>query len=172
MYQVGDHVIYGHDGVCRVEEIGTPNQSGFDRQREYYRLMPQHRSGTIYVPVTGTRIVMRPPVAPEELNALLNGFEELPLLEDIPAEGRQAGEYYRLLLARHSCRELLQLCKTLHTRQHSGSRARSKLNTTDQRSLKTAEEMLLEEFAFVWDISLEEAGQRLEAVFEQHFAAV
>ena len=171
MYRIGEYVIYGHDGVCRVEEIGALGHSGPDRERQYYRLTPKYHSGTIFVPVEGTRIVMRPLITAEELEALLLGFPELPLLEDIPAEGRQAGEYYRKLLAKHSCSELLQLCKTLHVKQHAKTRSRSKINATDQRSWKTAEEMLLEEFAFVWSISPEEAGQRLNAVFAQHFAA-
>ena len=57
MFSVGEYVIYGYEGVCKVEEVGHPALSGLDRKREYYRLTPYYRGGTIYAPVDG-RIAM------------------------------------------------------------------------------------------------------------------
>ena len=158
MFAVGQFVIYGHEGVCRVDGIGAVASAA---GKLYYRLTPRYHDGTVFVPVDGTRIVMRELVSPEELEDLLDELPTLPLLTDIPPEGRQAGEYYRLLLARHSCRELLQLCKTLDNKQkHLPAR---RVSTTDLRGRKSAAEMLSEEFAFIWDVSLSEAESRLNA---------
>lgn len=40
MYQIGDLIVYGGEGVCRVEEIGVPKISGINKQRQYYTLAP------------------------------------------------------------------------------------------------------------------------------------
>ena len=53
MFAVGDHVIYGYEGVCRVDEVGCPHVAGLDKSRQYYRLTPYYRGGTIYAPVDG-----------------------------------------------------------------------------------------------------------------------
>ena len=69
MFAVGDYVIYGYEGVCRIDEIGSPGVSGFDRGRQYYRLTPHYRGGTIYAPVDG-RVRMRRVISREALDAL------------------------------------------------------------------------------------------------------
>jgi len=148
MFSIGDYVIYGYEGVCKVEEIGHPRMSGLDRSREYYRLTPYYRGGTIYTPVDG-RIVMRPVIAKSELESLIPALPKLPLLSDVPADGKLAAAYYREILAQHNCRRLLQLCKTLHAKQTELARNRKSVNATDLRNWKTAEEMVYGEFGFV-----------------------
>ena len=151
MFAAGEYVVYGHEGVCRVEEVGQLKVSGLDKNRDYYRLTSHYRGGTIYAPVDG-RIVMRPVVSREELDALLPRLNELPLLDDVPDNGKLAAEYYRSVLAEHSCRRLLQLCKTIHHKQAQLAKARRNVNSTDLRNWKTAEEMVYGEIGFVLDI--------------------
>lgn len=160
MFAVGQYVVYGHEGVCLIEEIGRPKMSGLDKNREYYRLTPHYRGGTIYAPVDG-KIIMRPVISREELDALLPGLDELPPLEDVPEDGKQAGEYYRAVLAEHSCRRLLQLCKTLYRKQAALSKNRRSVNSTDLRSWKTAEEMVYGEIGFVLGIAPHEVKNHL-----------
>ena len=70
MFRIGDWVIYGHEGVCRVEDIGHPSVPGLDPEREYYCLKPYYHAGTIYAPVDG-KIVMRPVISRSALDDLL-----------------------------------------------------------------------------------------------------
>ena len=51
MYEIGQLIVYGNEGVCRVEEIGTPKISGVDKHREYYTLAPIYREGKVFTPV-------------------------------------------------------------------------------------------------------------------------
>lgn len=148
MYQVGQYVIYGSEGVCRIEEIGHPALSGLDKNQEYYRLTPYYRGGTIYAPVGG-RVLMRPVITRDALEALLPTLPTLAPLDDIPANGKLAAAYYRSVLAEHSCLRLLQLCKALYQKQVALSQLRRSINSTDLRSWKAAEEMLYGEFGFV-----------------------
>lgn len=160
MFAVGDYVVYGYEGVCRVEEIGFPDVSGLDRTRQYYRLTPYYRGGTIYTPVDG-RVRIRSVISREALEALLPALSELPPLSDVPESSRLAGEYYRSILAEHSCERLLQLCKTLYQKQRRLSGTHRSVNSTELRSWKTAEEMLYGEFGFVLGIAPSEVQKYL-----------
>ena len=165
MFRVGDWVIYGHEGVCRVEEIGHPAMPGLDPAREYYRLTPYYHGGTIYAPVDG-KIVMRPVISRSALDDLLPQLPGLTVLDDVPQDGRKAGEYYRALLAEHSCERLLRLCKTIHAKQQALAGARRSVNSTELRNWKTAEEMLYGEFGFVLGIP----PAQVRGVIEKHLA--
>ena len=78
MFSVGDHIIYGVEGVCRVDEVGRLKVAGLDKNRDYYRLTPYYRGGTIYTPVDG-RAVMR--TSPSFTAAFTNlGRTIVPLL--------------------------------------------------------------------------------------------
>lgn len=70
MFSIGEYVVYGVEGVCRVEEAGKLKVAGLDKNRAYYRLRPYYHDGTIYTPVDG-KAVMRPVLTREELERLL-----------------------------------------------------------------------------------------------------
>ena len=53
MFSIGEYVVYGVEGVCRVEEAGKLKVAGLDKNRAYYRLRPYYHDGTIYTPVDG-----------------------------------------------------------------------------------------------------------------------
>lgn len=157
MFSVGEYVIYGYEGVCRIERIGFPQVSGLDKSKQYYTLTPHYRSGTIYAPVDG-RVVMRPLISHEELDALLAQLKTLPLLEGVPENSRLAGDYYRAILAEHDCTMLIRLCKTLHARQAQRQLVRKSVSSTEMRHWKTAEEMIEAEFGFVLGVPPQEVG--------------
>lgn len=161
MFAVGDYLIYGYEGVCRVDAIGEPGVAGLDKSRQYYTLTPHYHGGTIYAPVDG-RVVMRPLITRDELEALLPLLPELPLLDDVPENSRMAGDYYRAILAEHDCMRLLRLCKTLHARQNERAASRRTVSSTELRNWKTAEEMIQGEFAFVLGITPGEVGAYLQ----------
>ena len=137
MFSVGEYIVYGVEGVCRVEEAGKLKVAGLDKNRAYYRLRPYYHDGTIYTPVDG-KAVMRPVLTREELE----------LLGDVPPDSRAAGEYYRAILSGHDCVALLRLCKTLHAKQNSQTASHRGVNSTELRNWRMAEEMLYGEFGF------------------------
>ena len=161
MFAVGDYVIYGYEGVCHVDDVGCPKVSGLDKSKQYYTLTPHYHGGTIYAPVDG-RVLMRPLISRDELDALLPQLPKLPLLDDVPENSRMAGDYYRTILAGHDCTMLLRLCKTLHARQAERAVSRKSVSSTELRNWKTAEEMIQGEFAFVLGIAPSEVGSYLQ----------
>lgn len=63
-------VVYGGEGVCRVEGVGTPSLPGMDKTRLYYTLAPLYRSGQVMTPVD-TRVLMRPLLTGQEVQELI-----------------------------------------------------------------------------------------------------
>ena len=148
MYQIGDYLVYGFEGVCRVEDIGTPKLSGVSRDKLYYTLAPCSGGGVIYTPVD-TAVHMRAPMDAAALEELIGQLPELPLCEDIPREPRLIAACYQEILHTHDCGRILQLYKTLYTKQRTLMENRKTLNATDQRYWKQAEDLLCSEISFV-----------------------
>lgn len=40
MFQIGQLILYGNTGVCRVEAIGPPQLAAADKTKDYYTLAP------------------------------------------------------------------------------------------------------------------------------------
>lgn len=161
MFSVGEYIVYGVEGVCRVEEAGRLKVSGLDKNRDYYRLRPYYRGGTIYTPVDG-KAVMRPVLTRAQLDGLLPRLPKLAPLDDIPAGSREAGEYYRAVLSGHDCEMLLRLCRTLHDKQTALSTSRRSVSSTELRSWKLAEELLCGEFGFILGLAPNEVKDYLQ----------
>ena len=62
MYGVGDLVVYGSIGVCRVEAVGASPLPSTATARDYYTLTPLYKDGHIYAPVD-TAMFMRPVIS-------------------------------------------------------------------------------------------------------------
>lgn len=52
MFAAGDLVVYGGEGVCRVESIGPSGLAYDGGDKVYYHLSPLYRGGTVMTPVT------------------------------------------------------------------------------------------------------------------------
>ena len=92
MFAAGEMVVYGGEGVCRVEGVGTPSLPGMDKTRLYYTLAPLYRSGQVMTPVD-TRVLMRPLLTGQEVQELIAQLDHSPRAEGQP-DGRalsQAG---------------------------------------------------------------------------------
>mgnify|MGYP001510839925 CR=1 FL=1 len=77
MYAAGELVVYGGEGVCRVEGVGAPSLPGMDKTRLYYTLSPLYRSGQVMTPVD-TQVLMRPLLTAEEVGQLIAELDQLP----------------------------------------------------------------------------------------------
>ena len=71
MYCVGDIVIYGTQGICKVDAIGPLPMSFADKKRQYYTLRPYYSPEmVIYAPMDNQAIVMRSPLTREQAEDL------------------------------------------------------------------------------------------------------
>ena len=56
MFSPGELVVYGGEGVCRVENIGPAEIAGADKRKLYYTLRPLYRTGRVITPVEVTTL--------------------------------------------------------------------------------------------------------------------
>ena len=71
MFKVGDYVVYGNSGVCRIENIGTLSIGSKDK--DYYTLVPVYgRNSRLYSVVDSDKVVIRPIMTKQESDALID----------------------------------------------------------------------------------------------------
>ena len=125
MFKVGDHVVYGTNGVCLVTEVCS---SPFDKRdtRTYYVLKPVSgpAAAVIYTPVDNDRVPMRALLSSEEVGALLSRLTAIPELT-IPYE-KARREAYRTAIITGDPEAYVAVIKTIGVRraEFSGTQRR------------------------------------------------
>ncbi len=156
MYKKGEYVIYGNNGICRIEEIGVPAGTPLSRSgKEYYTLSPVFSSGNIYAPLD-TKVFMRPILTKEQAEALI---AQIPEIQGEDVEGkdvRALSEKYKGCLDTHQCEDLVKLIKTVYQKEKTMVENGKKLAKTEQEFGKLAKELLHREFSMALDVPYEE----------------
>lgn len=142
MYQVGELVVYGAEGVCRVAAIGPLEMRGAQKGTDYYTLTPLYGAGKIFIPVD-TNVSIRPVMTRAEAEALIDRIPEIP--EEVYENNnpRLLNEHYQALLKSYDCVDLVRLIRAIYAKGQRGRR----LGQVDERTFKKAEEMLHGELA-------------------------
>lgn len=159
MFQKGEYVIYGNNGICCVEDIGIPVGTPMGRSgREYYTLTPVFGTGTIYAPVD-TKVFMRPILTKEQAEHLIR---QIPDIQEENFEGqdvRALSEKYKGCLDTHQCEDLVKLIKTVYMKEKSMAEQGKKLAKTEQEYGKLAKELLHREFSMALGIPYDEVEE-------------
>ena len=155
MYQVGQLIVYGAEGVCRVEQIGPLDMRGARQDADYYTLSPLYREGKIFTPVD-TPVHTRPVMTRQEALALIARIPHIPAQVYENNNPRLLTEHYQSLLKSDDCLDLLRLIRAIYAKGRSAAHRGRHLGQVDERSLKRAQEMLHGELAAALDIPMEE----------------
>jgi CarD family transcriptional regulator len=151
MHSVGDLVVYGTVGVCKVEAIGVPPVSAIDATRSYYTLAPLYKDGHIYAPVD-TCTFMRSVMSRDDALSLVG---RIPTIDESIFETSQMGllkEHYQALLHSHDCADLVHIIKSIYVKGQALAENRRSLGNVEAQYMKRAEEMLYDELAVALDI--------------------
>ena len=154
LYQAGDYIIYGSEGVCKVEAVGHPDVSMADASREYYTLSPVYRGGCNYIPVD-SKVFMRPVISREEALALVEHAAEIEVNHYENCNLREINDHYTAMLQSHACKSLVQLVKTVYQKREALLENGKKLGQIDERYMKRAEELLYGELAVALEMERE-----------------
>lgn len=156
MFQIGELILYGNTGICRIEAIGPRENAPLaDRTKEYYTLAPVHGDGVIYAPVD-TAAFMRPILKREEALELINRIPQIQAEPFATRDQRLLSEHYRAFFETHNCEDLLQLICNIYAKGQSLSHSGKKMGATDQQYMKRATNLLHGELASALEIPLEE----------------
>ena len=155
MYRVGDYIIYGGEGVCRVEAIGPAHASALDQSRTYYTLKPLYHSGTIFAP-TDVSVRMRPVLTKCEAQALLDGIPDMCSDYARSADPKETAAQYKAYLETYNCIDLLHLIRMIYSKNREAILQKKGCGQTDDRYLRRAKELLHGELAIALDIPLDQ----------------
>ena len=157
MFQTGDLVVYGSNGVCRVERIDAPDFQTFERGKQYYFLRCEEDGSRIYAPVD-TRVAMRAIMTRQEALALLERLPTMPVQQPASRDHKLVTQHYQKLLQDHAAETLFCVVKSIHLR---GKSATGRISMAEESILKKAESQLCSELAAALSISPAEARERL-----------
>lgn len=162
MFEIGDLIIYGHQGVCEVKEIGKSDISGVPADKLYYTLIPLYGAGKILIPVD-TKMFMRPVISKEQADELIH---KMPDIEAEIVENQNykvLEDHYKKLLATHECEDLVYIMKSIYVKRNMAKLQGKNLGHTDEKYKKIAEDLLYSEFAVALDIEKEKVGEYIES---------
>ena len=162
MYCVGDLILYGRTGVCRVEEVVEEKPRAAGDSRQYYTLRPLYQNCCIRTPVSGGKVFSRPIISGAEARRLIG---LMPQVEAMPYHNRnlnQLREHYRERLERYDCEELIGMMKSIYLKKQEAEAQKRKFGAVDERYMKEAEDLLYGEFAAALQIDRDKVENYIE----------
>ncbi len=151
MFEIGEYIVYGSKGVCKVEDITHLEVPGADKNRLYYVLSQfDDASGKIYVPVDNDKVIMRKVISRDDAENLIQNMpqiEELWVSDDKKREAR-----YKEAMRTCDYREWVSIIKTLYFRKKERTAQGKKVTALDEKYLKIAENELYSELSLILNI--------------------
>lgn len=162
MYQIGEQVVYGVHGVCRVVDR---EERVIDRKRRtYLALEPVGQDGSRYLVPTHNETAMskvKRMLTKEDLAALMES-------EEVKADGwirdeNQRKQTYRELIGSGDRAKLMQMVRTLYRHKTAQAAAGRKIHMCDDNFLRDAEKLLTVEVSIVMGIDADQAKQYIRS---------
>ena len=162
MFEVGELVVFGTDGVCKVERVGALEIEGDAKDKQYYTLAPVGKNGNnrIYAPVDGKRVVMRKVLTIDEARSFMDSLGKIGRLK-IPDEKKREDTYKAVLQSCDHVR-ITELIKEMYARRRERAAAGKKLPSVDERYFTAAENSLYNELCLSLNIEKDEVRGYME----------
>ena len=110
MFEIGDYIVCGNNGICTVESIGTIDVPDVNPDRLYYILQPVYAKGSVvYIPVDNEKIVMRKILTKEQAQALIDKIPEIETIPELNDKLRE--EKFKECLRHHDCTDWIRIIK-------------------------------------------------------------
>ena len=154
LYSVGELLVYGGTGVCRVEAIEDKPQPGGET-RQFYLLRPLYQSGTISVPVDG-KVFMRPVITREEADGIIEAMPGMTPRDLHERNFTQLAAQYQRMLCAHDCAEIAGLVVSIRAKKRAVESQGRRFGQVDAKFMKRAETLLYGEFAAALGIEFDE----------------
>ena len=154
MFEIGECVVYGTNGICRVTDI-CPSPYDPSDTRSFYLLVPVRNpmSSTIYTPVDNGRVPIRRLMTPEEIDAFILTIPQIEMLA-VPVE-KQRRELYRNTVGSLCPEGYVSVMKAVEERRERLSAAHKHVPVSDLEYGRLARHMLYSEISHVLAIAEE-----------------
>ncbi|MBQ5649503.1 MAG: CarD family transcriptional regulator [Clostridia bacterium] len=158
MFNIGELLFYGTNGVCRISEICSSPFDASDTRR-FYKLTPIAENSTlvIYTPVDNTQVVMRSLISKEEAEALV---ARIPEIEKVTvAVEKHRKDAYRETIREGNPEGYVKIIKTVRARREYFRRTRRRVPDLDNDFEHTARVCLYGELSTVLGVSRDEISR-------------
>lgn len=148
MFNVGDKIIYGENGVCIINEIAPLSMSGADSNKLYYHLSPLVGTGSYFAPVD-TAVFMRSVIDRE---TALSIIEAIPSIEPAicnDSRFNHVDAFYKEVFKLHTPEAMVSIIKGLYLRMADRKTKSTKIEST----MKRAKEILNGELSVALDMN-------------------
>lgn len=160
MYQIGDLVVYGSIGVCRVDGFSHPDGGN---AKLFYCLAPLYQSGVIHTPVESEKVPLRPVMTAEDANALLAHLSDIQVEIYKERTIQQLAQKYQSVLQTGDPLQLLSLSLSVQQKRKQAEAQNRRLGMVDERYGRQAERLLFGELAVALDMSIDDIPQLITA---------
>ncbi len=155
MFQIGDLIVYGNNGVCEVTAV-APLENGVD-DRLYYILKNKQTNGVAYVP-TDSKVYMRPVMSKSEAERLIKSIPTIKTGEFANVSVRDAGRVYRETLQSYDSQKIISLIKHIIENGEIKRTLGKKLTSTEERFLEQAKRIIESELAEALNVDIGEVS--------------
>lgn len=152
MYSSGTTVIYGTHGVCTVKEIAE--HSFGSSINTYYVLQPMNDAHSqIFVPCENETLVsrIRPVLSVKQVDEVIDKL--ICGIDTWVSYDVKRKEFTSNLIKNGNKSEIIAVIEQLYVKQDELRRQKKHYQLTDERYLKEAMKLLIDEFSFVLGIS-------------------
>lgn len=165
MFQLGDQVIYGIHGMCRIIELETRK---IDKKLiEYYVLEPVEQPGARFFVPTQNQVAvskLQRVLTRQELDALLQTASSTA---DVWIDDEnQRKMRYRELINSGDRISLIGMIRALLRHKQAQEAAGKKFHLCDENFLRDAQKLLSTEFSSVLNIAPDEVGDYIKNALE------
>lgn len=157
MFQTNDYVVYGSTGICQIVDICSMKFSGVTN-REYYILESVYGNRMrVYIPTDCNEDTLRYVMSHEGLLSLVRS---MPGMDDewISADSVRRTLFHQMLHGGDQVK-IIRMIKMISKRKIELEKNGKHLTVSDTETLKEAEKMLQNEFAFILQIKPDEVVQ-------------
>jgi len=158
-FEIGQNVIYGTNGLCRVEDVREMSFITGEAKKSYYILEPiRTKASTIFVPMDNEKLVsrIRTVMTKAEIDELLLGMSDKELGWE--SDRRARADIFHDIITKGVTENLLLLIRCIYIKKKELLSLNKSLSMTDSKSLEFAEKMVEEEFSYALDIKPAEVG--------------
>lgn len=151
VFNINDCVVYGSAGVCRLTGIEKQCFDG-EHEMDYFILSPLHSSTSkYYLPVNKCSNKIRKLLTKDEIISLIDSAAKS---DDVcwQNNSKERKSLFNSILNSDDCEKMLEMLKTLHFHQEKQKLNGKKLISSDEIAMKTAENVLFQEFSIVLGI--------------------
>ncbi len=160
MLNIGDCVIYGSHGLCKVRDILVPSFLERGKEKEYYQMVSAVDAGSLlYVPVEGAEDKVREIISADSAEGLIDDIEEVDELE-LP-DGKKAEPVITDVIKRNVAEEMMSLVKSLRKIKAIRESEGKKFAALNEKYLTIAEKLLYTEMAFSLETEKDDIKRRV-----------